>query len=128
MPGVWLRALPAVGAQGTLVARSAGGAELGMRRLSYWGVRPSTWPHLLLRRPRAGGITPTSRHCIVTGPSSRDPALDPVTAHGPHGPGTVPVMDLAYPPEAEEFRTEIAGWLKENLPEGWGGPGFSMTP
>ena len=37
-------------------------------------------------------------------------------------------MDLTYPPEAEEFRTEIAGWLKENLPEGWGGPGFSMTP
>ncbi len=37
-------------------------------------------------------------------------------------------MDLAYPPEAEEFRTEIAGWLEENLPEGWGGPEFSMTP
>ena len=27
-------------------------------------------------------------------------------------------MDLAYPPEAEEFRAEIAGWLKENLPRG----------
>src|SRR5580698_6154051 len=37
-------------------------------------------------------------------------------------------MDLAYPPEAEEFRTEIAGWLKENLPAGWGGPDFSMSP
>jgi alkylation response protein AidB-like acyl-CoA dehydrogenase len=37
-------------------------------------------------------------------------------------------MDLAYPPEAEEFRTEIAGWLKANLPDGWGGPGFSLTP
>ena len=37
-------------------------------------------------------------------------------------------MDLAYPPEAEEFRSEIAEWLKANLPEGWGGPGFSMTP
>jgi alkylation response protein AidB-like acyl-CoA dehydrogenase len=37
-------------------------------------------------------------------------------------------MDLGYPPEAEEFRTEIAGWLRENLPEGWGGPDFSMTP
>ena len=40
------------------------------------------------------------------------------------GAGTVPLMDLAYPPEAEEFRTEIAGWLKENLPEGWGEPGL----
>jgi len=40
----------------------------------------------------------------------------------------VPVMDLSYPPEAEEFRTEIAGWLKDNLPEGWGSPDFSMTP
>src|ERR1039458_1550351 len=37
-------------------------------------------------------------------------------------------MDLAYPREAEEFRVEIAGWLKENLPDGWGDPGFSMTP
>ena len=37
-------------------------------------------------------------------------------------------MDLAYPPEAEEFRAEIAGWLKENLPEGWGEPGFAVTP
>jgi hypothetical protein len=37
-------------------------------------------------------------------------------------------MDLAYPPEAEEFRAEIAEWLKDNLPEGWGEPGFSMTP
>ena len=37
-------------------------------------------------------------------------------------------MDLAYPPEAEEFRTEIAAWLKENLPQGWGTADFSMTP
>ena len=37
-------------------------------------------------------------------------------------------MDLAYPPEAEEFRGVIAHWLKENLPPGWGEPGFSMTP
>jgi alkylation response protein AidB-like acyl-CoA dehydrogenase len=37
-------------------------------------------------------------------------------------------MDLTYPPEAEEFRGVISSWLKENLPEGWGTPGFSMTP
>jgi hypothetical protein len=37
-------------------------------------------------------------------------------------------MDLTYPPEAEEFRGVISGWLKENLPPGWGEPGFSMTP
>ena len=37
-------------------------------------------------------------------------------------------MDLAYPPEAEEFRVEIRAWLKENLPDGWGEPGFSMSP
>ena len=37
-------------------------------------------------------------------------------------------MDLAYPPEAEEFRGVIRGWLNENLPDGWGQPGFSMTP
>ncbi|MEX2625314.1 MAG: acyl-CoA dehydrogenase family protein [Ilumatobacteraceae bacterium] len=28
-------------------------------------------------------------------------------------------MDLTYPPEAEEFRTEIRAWLRDNLPEGW---------
>ena len=36
-------------------------------------------------------------------------------------------MDLDYPPETEAFRTEIRGWLEENLPEGWGTPGFSQT-
>ncbi len=37
-------------------------------------------------------------------------------------------MDLTYPPEAEEFRTEIRAWLEENLPDGWFGEGFTMTP
>ena len=37
-------------------------------------------------------------------------------------------MDLTYPPEAEAFRGVIATWLTENLPAGWGTPGFSMTP
>ncbi|HVX21453.1 MAG TPA: acyl-CoA dehydrogenase family protein [Acidimicrobiales bacterium] len=36
-------------------------------------------------------------------------------------------MDLTYPPEAEQFREEIRGWLEDNLPQGWGTPGFSMT-
>ena len=36
-------------------------------------------------------------------------------------------MDLTYPREAEEFRAVIGRWLAENLPEGWGEPGFSMT-
>ncbi|HEY8081114.1 MAG TPA: acyl-CoA dehydrogenase family protein, partial [Acidimicrobiales bacterium] len=36
-------------------------------------------------------------------------------------------MDLVYPPDAEEFRTEIRAWLEENLPEGWFDKGFSMT-
>ncbi len=36
-------------------------------------------------------------------------------------------MDLRYPPEAEEFRAEIRAWLEENLPEGWGEPGFQMS-
>jgi len=37
-------------------------------------------------------------------------------------------MDLTYPPEAEEFRTEIRSWLEENLPDGWFDDDFSMTP
>jgi len=37
-------------------------------------------------------------------------------------------MDLTYPPEAEAFRKEIRAWLEENLPAGWGEPGFEMTP
>ncbi len=36
-------------------------------------------------------------------------------------------MDLTYPPEAEAFRVEVRRWLEENLPDGWGQPGFSMT-
>jgi alkylation response protein AidB-like acyl-CoA dehydrogenase len=36
-------------------------------------------------------------------------------------------MDLRYPVETEEFRAEIRRWLTDNLPEGWGTPGFSMT-
>lgn len=35
-------------------------------------------------------------------------------------------MDLTYPAEAEEFRTEIRSWLLENLPDGWFDEGFSM--
>ncbi len=37
------------------------------------------------------------------------------------------VMDLTYPQEAEDFRVEISGWLKDNLPEGWFEPGFSLN-
>lgn len=36
-------------------------------------------------------------------------------------------MDLIYPPEAESFRSEIRGWLRENLPARWFEPGFDMT-
>ncbi len=36
-------------------------------------------------------------------------------------------MDLSYPPEAEEFRTEIRTWLENNLPDGWFDEGFEMT-
>jgi alkylation response protein AidB-like acyl-CoA dehydrogenase len=36
-------------------------------------------------------------------------------------------MELTYPPEAEAFRLEVRRWLEENLPEGWGEPGFSMA-
>jgi alkylation response protein AidB-like acyl-CoA dehydrogenase len=36
-------------------------------------------------------------------------------------------MDLQYPPEADEFRTEIRAWLEENLPQGWFDEGFEMN-
>src|SRR5271166_618545 len=98
-----------------------------MRRLYYWGVRPSTWPHLLLRLPCAGGISPdfpagdpTRAGREGTGPPARSPRG--------RGAGYRASMDLAYPPEAEEFRTEIAEWLNENLPQGWGKADFSLTP
>ncbi|MCB0961876.1 MAG: acyl-CoA dehydrogenase family protein [Acidimicrobiales bacterium] len=35
-------------------------------------------------------------------------------------------MDLTYPPEAEEFRTEIRAWLTEHLPDGWFDDDFEM--
>jgi alkylation response protein AidB-like acyl-CoA dehydrogenase len=37
-------------------------------------------------------------------------------------------MDLAYTHEDEVFRAEIAEWLGDNLPAGWGGEGFEMSP
>ena len=37
-------------------------------------------------------------------------------------------MDLSYPPEAEAFRTEIRGWLEDNLPAGWFDDGFEISP
>jgi hypothetical protein len=37
-------------------------------------------------------------------------------------------MDLTYPPEAEAFRDVISAWLRDNLPEGWGQPGFVLSP
>ncbi|MFK8023411.1 MAG: acyl-CoA dehydrogenase family protein, partial [Ilumatobacter sp.] len=36
-------------------------------------------------------------------------------------------MDLTYPAEAEEFRTEIRAWLEDNLPDGWFDDDFEMT-
>ncbi len=36
-------------------------------------------------------------------------------------------MDLTYPTEAEEFRTEIRAWLEENLPDGWFDDDREMT-
>ena len=36
-------------------------------------------------------------------------------------------MDLTYPAEAEQFRTEIRAWLENNLPDGWFDEGFEMT-
>ncbi|MEY4130069.1 MAG: hypothetical protein RLZZ31_193 [Actinomycetota bacterium] len=37
-------------------------------------------------------------------------------------------MDLTYPADAEAYRTEVRAWLKENLPKGWGEPGFELSP
>jgi alkylation response protein AidB-like acyl-CoA dehydrogenase len=37
-------------------------------------------------------------------------------------------MNLTYPPEAEEFRLEVKAWLEENLPEGWGDGGSTISP
>jgi hypothetical protein len=37
-------------------------------------------------------------------------------------------VDLSYPPEAETFRTEVRSWLAANLPDGWGTPGFGLSP
>jgi alkylation response protein AidB-like acyl-CoA dehydrogenase len=37
-------------------------------------------------------------------------------------------MELNYPVDAEDFRAEIRTWLNENLPKGWGEPGFEMSP
>jgi len=35
-------------------------------------------------------------------------------------------MDLTYPADAEEFRTEVRTWLEANLPDGWFDDGYHM--
>ena len=47
---------------------------------------------------------------------------------GRASPGSLPAVDVTYPPEAEAFRCEVRQFLEENLPPGWGEPGFEMTP
>jgi alkylation response protein AidB-like acyl-CoA dehydrogenase len=37
-------------------------------------------------------------------------------------------MELTYDDRAETFRTEIRGWLEDNLPAGWGDDDFEMSP
>jgi alkylation response protein AidB-like acyl-CoA dehydrogenase len=36
-------------------------------------------------------------------------------------------MDMSYPDDAEEFRTEIRAWLEQHLPAGWFEPGYEMS-
>ncbi len=43
------------------------------------------------------------------------------------GLGQTQGMDLTYPTEAEQFRTEIRAWLEANLPAGWFEPGFELS-
>src|SRR5437588_12913711 len=33
-------------------------------------------------------------------------------------------MDLTFSPEETAFRHEISAWIRGNLPDGWGEPGF----
>ena len=41
--------------------------------------------------------------------------------------GNLDPMDLSYPPDTEPFRAEIRQWLVDNLPDGWGTPGFTLS-
>lgn len=37
-------------------------------------------------------------------------------------------MDLTFTPEQEAFRSRLRGWLRDNLPAGWGTDGFPAFP
>ena len=124
--GVCLRAHPVFGAQATLVGANQLRHGVGHAPAVLLGGSP-----LDMAAPPSPSSLCGRDHANIPGGHLTDlypghPAL--TRSPGVNGTGTVPLMDLSYPPEAEEFRTEIAGWLKENLPEGWGGPDFSMTP
>ena len=78
------------------------------------------------RRPPSSGKVAARPHAVA----HRSPAMSTAARAGPDrfgGGYSVRTMDLTYPPEAEEFRVQIRRWLKENLPEGWGEPDFTMT-
>jgi len=35
-------------------------------------------------------------------------------------------MDLSFTPEEERYRTWVREFLKDNLPQGWGTPGYEL--
>ena len=89
-----------------------------MRRLSLLGGSP-----LDMATPPSPSSLCGRAHADISGRPSYRPSAPHRALARPGGQRARyrASMDLAYPPEAEEFRTEIAGWLSENLPEGWGG-------
>ena len=64
---------------------------------------------------------------MLPGPSQRDRS-PPSRPGRPCRTDTVDAWIWRIPPKQREFRGVIRGWLNENLPDGWGQPGFSMTP
>src|SRR5579884_3715882 len=94
-------------------ARYSPAAPAGRKRsaVASSAIPQVAWPHVLGRARR-------SPSALRRRDGRRGAPPPPVESDS---------MDLDYPPEVEPFRAAVRRWLAENLPTGWGTPGFSMT-
>ena len=126
--GACLRASPASGAHGMLVLQLSDGTEWACAGCATGGFAPRHGRTSFSVVPRAEWVTPS----IPATASYRRLACDGTVAWTSPGRASrrcrwerVPCLAWTWPthPKPRNSGAEIAGWLKDNLPEGWGEPG-----
>ena len=114
--------VPAAGLTASSVAKISRCTERSTRRQSYWGVRLSTRPHLLLLDPCRDGASLLSAATVYPGCLRRLLA----EAVSRRSPSRVPSWTWTSPtrPKQRSSAAEIAGWLREQSARGMGQRGL----